>query len=242
MAKLTKRKQIILDMLEEVAQPCEPIQAIELLKKISEKCSKFDETLECHMRLGINVKHADQQVRSTVVLPEGTGKTIRIAVIAKGEKIKEAEAAGADAVGTEDLIEKIQGGWMEFDTLIATPDVMAMVSKLGRVLGPRGLMPSPKTGTLTFDVGQAIKEAKAGKVEFRADKQGMIHVPLGKMNFEKDALMKNFAALVDAVIKVKPSAAKGTYIRTVYLTTTMGPGIKLETSGLAQDVKSFLAA
>jgi large subunit ribosomal protein L1 len=193
------------------------------------------------MRLGINVKHADQQVRSTVILPSGTGKTVRVAVVAKGEKVREAEEAGADAWGAEDLLDKIQGGWMEFDTLIATPDAMAMVSKLGRVLGPKGLMPSPKTGTLTFEIGKAVKDAKAGKVEFRADKQGMIHVPLGKMDFTPDDLMKNFASLTDAVIRVKPATAKGTYMKTVYLSTTMGPGIRIETNQLGTEIKPYLA-
>ena len=242
MSKLTKRKKTMIEMLEDIEQPCSSMDAIGLLKKINAECSKFNETMECHMRLGINVKHADQQVRSTVVLPEGTGKTVRVVVVAKGEKVKEAQEAGADFAGTEDIIEKIQGGWLEFDTLIATPDAMGMLSKLGRVLGPRGLMPSPKTGTLTFDVKQAVKEAKAGKVEFRADKQGMIHVPLGKMDFTAEKLMNNYATLVDAVLKAKPSTAKGTYVKSVYLTSTMGPGIKIETTGLAQEIKSYLAA
>lgn len=242
MARITKRSQVLLELLEEVEQPCHPMDAIKALKTINEKVSKFNETLECHMRLGINVKHADQQVRSTVVLPSGTGKLVRVAVVAKGEKVNEAKDAGADAWGAEDLLEKIQGGWLEFDTLIATPDAMAMVSKLGRVLGPKGLMPSPKTGTLTFEIAKAVKDAKAGKVEFRADKQGMIHVPLGKMDFTEDALMKNFAALTDAVIRVKPSAAKGTYMKAVYLCTTMSPGIKIETNQLANEIKPFLGS
>jgi large subunit ribosomal protein L1 len=242
MSKVTKRQQVILEMLEEVEQPCNPLDAIKALKTINEKVSKFDETMECHMRLGINVKHADQQVRSTVILPEGTGKKIRVAVVAKGEKVKEAETAGADEWGGEDLIEKIQAGFLDFDTLIATPDIMGQLSKLGRVLGPKGLMPSPKTGTLTFEIGKAVKDAKAGKVEFRADKQGMIHVPLGKMSFTEDSLIKNFAALTDAVIRVKPSAAKGTYMKSVYLTSTMGPGIKVETNQLANEIKQYLVS
>lgn len=242
MARITKRSQIILELLEEVEQPCNPLEAIKILKKVSEKVSKFNETMECHMRLGINVKHADQQVRSTVVLPSGTGKVVRVAVVAKGEKVKEAEEAGADAFGAEDLLDKIQGGWLEFDTLIATPDAMAMVSKLGRMLGPKGLMPSPKTGTLTFEIGKAVKDAKAGKVEFRADKQGMIHVPIGKLDFDEDALMKNFASLTDAVIKVKPSTAKGTYIKAIYLCSTMGPGIKVETNQIGNEIKQYLVS
>ncbi|MFH0702090.1 MAG: 50S ribosomal protein L1 [bacterium] len=241
MSKLSKRKQKILDLLEEIDQPCSGIQAINQLKRISESISKFNETLECHMRLGINVKHADQQVRSTTVLPSGTGKNVRVAVIAKGEKVKEAEEAGADFVGAEDIVEKIQGGWLEFDTLVATPDAMGMLGKLGKLLGPKGLMPNPKTGTVTFDIKKAIKDIKAGKVEFRADKQGMIHVPLGKMDFSEEALMKNFSALTDAIIRVKPAAAKGTYMKSVYLTTTMGPSIKIDTKQLNLEIKEYLA-
>ena len=237
MAKLTKRQQRLLEMLEDVEQPCTGFEAIKLLKKISEKVSKFDETLEVHMRLGINVKHADQQVRSTVVLPEGTGKTVRVAVVAKGEKLREAEEAGADYAGAEDLVEKISGGWLEFDTLVATPDAMGLLGKLGKVLGPKGLMPNPKTGTVTFDIKRAIKDIKAGKVEFRADKQGMLHVPLGKMNFTPESLMKNFATLADAVLRAKPSSAKGTYLKSVTLTTTMGPGIRIDTKQLPLEVK-----
>lgn len=241
MGRITKRQQVVIEMLEDVEQPCSAADAVNLLKKISEKTTKFNETMECHMRLGINVKHADQQVRSTVILPAGTGKTIRVAVVAKGEKVKEAELAGADAWGAEDLVEKMQGGWLEFDTLIATPDAMGMLSKLGRVLGPKGLMPSPKTGTLTFEIGNAVKEAKAGKVEFRADKQGMIHVPLGKMDFTSDNLLKNFASLTDAVIRVKPATAKGTYMKSIYLSTTMGPGIKVEANQIGNEIKQYLA-
>lgn len=241
MAKLTKRQKKILELLEEVKQPATGEEAIKQLKKINAEVSKFDETLECHMRLGINVKHAEQQVRGTTVLPAGIGKTVKICVVAKGEKMREAEEAGADFVGAEDIIEKIQGGWLEFDTLIATPDAMGMLGKLGKVLGPKGLMPNPKTGTVTFDVANAIKEAKAGKVEYRADKQGMVHVPLGKMNFSEEDLMKNFATLADAVIKARPSAAKGAYLKSVYLTTTMGPSIKIDEKGLATEVKEFVA-
>jgi large subunit ribosomal protein L1 len=240
MAKTTKRQKKILELIEAKDQPCTGSQAIEVLQEVSKEVSKFDETLEVHMRLGIEVKHADQQVRSTVVLPSGTGKTIRVAVVAKGEKMKEAEDAGADIVGAEDLVEKIQGGMLDFDVLVSTPDAMGMLGKLGKVLGPKGLMPNPKTGTVTFDIKNAIKELKAGRVEFRADKQGMVHVPIGKMSFTKDALMKNYAALADAVIKAKPSAAKGTYLKSVYLATTMGPGIKLDTKQIASEVKEAL--
>ncbi len=240
MPTITKRKQKILDLLEDVEQPCSGMAAIQALKKVSKELSKFDETLEAHLRLGIEVKHADQQVRSTVVLPEGTGKETRIAVVAKGEKVKEAEEAGADIVGSEDLVEKIQGGFFEFDKLVATPDAMGMLGKLGKLLGPKGLMPNPKTGTVTFDIKSAIKELKAGRVEFRADKQGMVHVPLGKMSFTEEALMKNFAALTDAIIKAKPSAAKGTYLKSVYLASSMGPGIKIDTKQLPFEIKEYI--
>ena len=240
MAKITKRQQKILELLEEREQPCTGAEAIETLKKVSKEVSKFDETFEVHMRLGIEVKHADQQVRSTVVLPSGTGKKVRVAVVAKGEKMKEAEDAGADIVGAEDLVEKIQGGFFDFDVLVATPDAMGMLGKLGKALGPKGLMPNPKTGTVTFNVNDAVKELKAGRVEFRADKQGMVHVPIGKASFTQDALMKNYAALSDAIIKAKPSAAKGTYLKSVYLSTTMGPGIKIDAKQIAAEVKEAL--
>ena len=192
------------------------------------------------MKLGINVKHAEQQVRGTTVLPAGTGKTVKICVVAKGEKMAEATAAGADFVGAEDIVEKISGGWLDFDTLIATPDAMGLLGKLGKVLGPKGLMPNPKTGTVTFDVKKAIADAKAGKVEYRADKQGIIHVPLGKMSFSEEDLVKNFAAVADAVIKAKPSATKGTYVKSVYLTTTMGPSIKVDDKNVASEVKALV--
>ena len=192
------------------------------------------------MRLGIEVKHADQQVRSTTVLPAGLGKTVRVCVIAKGNKVQEALDAGADFAGTEDIIDKISGGWFEFDTLIATPDCMGMLGKLGRVLGPKGLMPNPKTGTVTLEVGKAVKDAKAGKVEFRADKQGMIHVPIGKIEFSEEDLVKNYATLAEAILKAKPSAAKGVYIKSAFLTTTMGPSIKLDSKNIASEVKELV--
>lgn len=240
MPALTKKKQRTIELLEDVEQPCSGKHAIAALKKVSKELSKFDETFEVHLRLGIEVKHADQQVRSTVVLPAGTGKKVRIAVVAKGEKIKEAEAAGADIVGAEDLVEKIQGGFFEFDKLVATPDAMGMLGKLGKVLGPKGLMPNPKAGTVTFDIKGAISELKAGRVEFRADKQGMVHVPVGKMSFTEEDLMKNFAALADAVLKAKPSAAKGTYLKSVYVATTLGPGIKIDTKNLPAEIKEYV--
>ena len=220
MAK-TKRQKKIEEIMADFQQPAALADAMTMLQKVSTEVAKFDETVECHMRLGIEVKHADQQVRSTVVLPAGLGKTVRVCVIAKGAKASEAKEAGADEAGAEEIIEKIENGWFEFDTLIATPDAMGMLGKLGRVLGPKGLMPNPKTGTVTFDVAKAVKDAKAGKVEFRADKQGMIHVPIGKVKFANEDLLKNFATLAEAVIKAKPSAAKGTYLKSVFLTTTL---------------------
>ena len=240
MAKLTKKQQKMQELLEGFEQPTTGLEALKKLKEISESVSKFNETVECHMRLGIEVKHADQQIRSTTVLPAGLGKTVRVCVIAKGNKVDEAKEAGADFAGTEDIIEKIETGWFEFDTLIATPDCMGMLGKLGRVLGPKGLMPNPKTGTVTLEVGKAVKDAKAGKVEFRADKQGMIHCPIGKVQFSVDDLMKNYATLAEAIIKAKPSSAKGTYIKSAYLSTTMGPGIKLDTKALPAEVKDYL--
>ena len=240
MAKLTKRQKKINEMLADFAQPTSAMAAIEKLQEIASATAKFDETLEVHMRLGIDVKHADQQIRSTTVLPAGLGKEVRVCVIAKADLVAAAKAAGAEEAGSEEIIDKIAGGWFEFDTLIATPDMMPKLGKLGRVLGPKGLMPNPKTGTVTVDVARAVKDAKAGKVEFRADKQGMIHVPLGKMKFSADDLMKNFATLADAVIKAKPSAAKGTYLKSVYLTTTMGPGIKLDAKNTPAEVKEYV--
>ena len=240
MTKLTKKAKQVLEMLENVNQPTTGVEAIKVLKDISAKSSKFDETLELHMKLGINVKHAEQQVRGTTVLPAGTGKTVKICVVAKGEKMAEATQAGADFVGAEDIVEKITAGWLDFDTLIATPDAMGLLGKLGKVLGPKGLMPNPKTGTVTFDVKKAIADAKAGKVEYRADKQGIIHVPLGKMSFSEEDLVKNFAAVADAVIKAKPAATKGTYVKSVYLTTTMGPSIKVDDKAVAAEVKALV--
>jgi len=240
MAKITKRQQKVNELLEGFEQPSTITAAVAKLQEISKAVAKFDETVECHMRLGIDVKHADQQIRSTVVLPAGLGKEVRVCVIAKGPKVTEATEAGADYAGTEDIIDKISGGWFEFDTLIATPDCMGMLGKLGRVLGPKGLMPNPKTGTVTLDIANAVKAAKAGKVEFRADKQGMIHCPVGKIQFSTEDLTKNFATLADAILRAKPSSAKGTFVKSVYITTTMGPGIKLDSKGLAAEVKEIV--
>ncbi|MDR7483731.1 MAG: 50S ribosomal protein L1 [Armatimonadota bacterium] len=203
-----------------------PEEGIRLVR--STASAKFSETIEAHLRLGVDPKQADQQVRGTVVLPHGTGRSVRVAVFAKGEKAREAEAAGADVVGAEDLIEKIQGGWLEFDVAVATPDMMGLVSRLGRILGPRGLMPNPKAGTVTMDVGRAVRELKAGKIEFRLDKTGIIHVPIGKASFTEAQLLENFAALIDAVVRARPASAKGQYLRSVTLAATMGPGVRID--------------
>ena len=241
MSKLTKKQKKIAEMMEGFNQPCaNAIDAITKLQEVAKETCKFNETVECHMALGIDVKHADQQVRSTTVLPAGLGKTVRVCVIAKGVKATEAKEAGADEAGAEEVIEKIAGGWFEFDTLIATPDCMGMLGKLGRVLGPKGLMPNPKTGTVTLDVAKAVKDAKAGKVEFRADKQGMIHVPIGKIQFTSEDLVKNYVTLADAVLRAKPASSKGVYLKSVYLTTTMGPSIKLDNKNVATEVKENL--
>ena len=203
----------------------DPEEAVTLVKQTAK--AKFDETVEISVRLGVDPRHADQQVRGTVVLPNGTGKTKTVLVIAKGPKAEEATAAGADFVGAEDMIAKIQGGWFGFDVCIATPDMMGLVGRLGRVLGPKGLMPNPKTGTVTMDVTKAITETKAGKVEYRVDKTAIIHCPLGKASFSEQQLTENLRTLMDAIIKAKPSASKGTYVKSAVISSTMGPGIKL---------------
>lgn len=241
MSKLTKKQKKMQEMLEGFVQPATAVDTIKKLKEISKEVSKFNETVECHMRLGIDVRQADQQIRSTVVLPAGLGKTVKVCVIAKGPKATEATEAGADFAGAEEIIEKISGGWFDFDTLIATPDCMGMLGKLGRVLGPKGLMPNPKTGTVTMDVAKAVKDAKAGKVEYRADKQGMIHCPVGKIEFSEEDLLKNYATLADAILRAKPASAKGTFVKSIYLSTTMGPGIKLDPKNLAAEVKDLMA-
>jgi len=206
----------------------DPETAVSTFKQMP--IAKFDETVELHIRLGIDPKQADQQVRGTVVLPHGTGKSVRVLVFAKGEKVKEAQEAGADYVGLEEFVEKVQGGWMEFDTAVATPDVMNVVGRLGRVLGPRGLMPNPKAGTVTFDVGRAVREIKAGKIEYRVDKFGILHVPLGKASFSAEALLENLTTFLNAVVRAKPSSSKGQYLRSITLKSTMGPGIKIDPS------------
>lgn len=207
--------------------------AIGLVKKTA--VAKFDETVEAHIRLGVDGRHADQQVRGAVVLPHGTGKDVKVLVFAKGDKLAEAEAAGADHVGGEELVPRIQNdGWVDFDVVVATPDMMGVVGRLGRVLGPKGLMPNPKAGTVTMDVAKAVKEIKAGKIEYRLDKTNIIHVPLGKASFSEDQLADNFQTLIGAINKAKPSAAKGQYLKSVTLSSTMGPGVKLNTAKLAQ--------
>jgi len=209
--------------------------AIPLVQKV--KYAKFDETVDMSLRLGVDPKHADQMVRGTVVLPHGLGKSKRVLAIAGGEKQKEAQDAGADVVGGEEMVEKIQGGFMDFDAVVATPDMMRAVGRLGKVLGPRGLMPNPKTGTVTTDIAKAVKEIKAGKVEFRVDKTGIIHAPLGKMSFAGDALVANAHALVDSIVKAKPAASKGKYLKSVTVSSTMGPGVRIDTTHIDVAVK-----
>ncbi len=204
----------------------EPVEAMDLVQKAAP--AKFDETVEAHIKLGVDSRHADQQVRGAVVLPHGTGKTVRVLVFAKGDKATEAEQNGADYVGSEDLVNKIQKeNWFEFDVVVATPDMMGVVGRLGRVLGPKGLMPNPKAGTVTMDIAKAIADIKAGKIEYRLDKTNIIHCPIGKVSFGTEKLHDNFHTLIDAVVKAKPSAAKGQYLRSVTVTSTMGPGIKI---------------
>lgn len=201
-------------------------EAIDIVLKTAQ--ANFDETIDLAVRLGVDPRHADQQVRGTVVLPHGTGKSVKVLVFAKGEKAKEAEAAGADYVGAEELVAKIQNeNWFDYDVVVATPDMMGVVGRLGKILGPKGLMPNPKSGTVTFDLDKAIKEIKAGKIEYRVDKAGIIHVPIGKKSFGKEKLLENFRAVMDAIIKSKPAAAKGQYIKSVVLSSTMGPGVKV---------------
>jgi large subunit ribosomal protein L1 len=203
-----------------------PGEAIAAVKQL--QSAKFNEAVEVHIRLGVNVRHADQQVRGTMVLPNGLGRDVSVAVFAQGDKAREAEAAGADAVGGDDLADRVSGGWTDFDVAIATPDMMPVVGKLGRILGPQGKMPNPKVGTVTEDVGRAVEQAKAGRVEYRTDRTGIIHLVIGRSDFEDRKLLENYAALVDEVVRAKPAAAKGRYIRSITLTTTMGPGIHVD--------------
>ena len=205
-------------------------EAISLVQKIA--YAKFDETVEVSMKLGVDPRHADQMVRGTVVLPNGLGKSKRVAVIASGEKVKEAQEAGAEEVGGEDIVERIAGGWMDFDAVVATPDLMRSVGKLGKVLGPRGLMPNPKTGTVTFDVAKAVKEIKAGKVEFRVDKSGIIHAPCGKVRFDEKSLSENARSLIEAVLRAKPASSKGKYVKSISISSSMGPGVWVDETSL----------
>lgn len=204
----------------------QPAEAVDLLKKLS--YVKFDPTVELHMQLGVDPRHADQMVRGTAALPAGTGKSVRVLVFAQGEKVGEAERAGADFVGLDDMIKQVNEGWLGFDVAIATPDVMSKVASLGRRLGPRGLMPNPKTGTVTFDVGKAVNEVKAGRVEFRVDRTALIHIPIGKLSFSDEQLMQNLTAAIDAIVRAKPSGAKGQYVKSVTLCSTMSPGVRLD--------------
>jgi len=205
-----------------------PAEAVTLLKEL--QTSKFDETVEVHMRLGVNVRHADQQLRGTVMLPHGTGRTATVAVFAQGDKAREAEEAGADVVGAEDLAQRIQDGFDDFDVAIATTDLMPIVGRLGRILGPQGKMPNPKVGTVTMDIGKAVEESKAGKVEYRTDRHAIVHLVIGKTGFDEHALLENYAAVIDELIRAKPSAAKGRYLRSITMASTMGPGIKIDPS------------
>lgn len=203
----------------------DPSEALSLIKSMPK--GKFDETVEISVRLGVDPRQSDQQIRGAVVLPHGTGRTVKVLVFAKGEKVKEAEEAGADKVGSDDVVDEIQKGWLDFDVAIATPDMMGVVGKLGKILGPKGLMPNPKTGTVTMDVAKAVKDSKAGKIEYRVDKTAIVHVPIGKVSFDSNKLLGNFRTIMDALMKAKPSAAKGTYIKSVVVSATMSPGIKI---------------
>jgi large subunit ribosomal protein L1 len=219
-----------------------PLEAVRTLKEL--EGTKFDETVEVHFRLGLNVRHADEQLRGTLMLPHGTGKEVRVAVFAEGEKAREAEEAGADVVGSADLAQRIEGGFTDFDVAIATPDLMAVVGRLGRVLGPRGLMPNPKTGTVTAEVGKAVSDAKAGKLEYRTDRGANVHVSIGKKSFSERNLLENYAALVEEIVRAKPAAAKGRYIKGITLTSTMGPGLHVDparTRGIAEELEEEAA-
>jgi large subunit ribosomal protein L1 len=217
-----------------------PAEAISLIKQLSH--AKFDESVEVHVRTGLNVRHADEQLRGTIALPNGLGKDVKVAVFAQGEKAREAEEAGADVVGAEDLAEKIQGGFDDFDVAIATPDLMPVVGRLGRILGPAGKMPNPKVGTVTMDVGKAVEESKAGKVEYRTDRHAIVHLVIGKRGFDERRLLENYAAVIEELIRAKPSAAKGRYIRSVTFATTMGPGVKVDPSRTRDIVEEPVAA
>jgi large subunit ribosomal protein L1 len=220
-----------------------PLEAIRILKEL--EAARFDETVEVHFRLGLNVRHADEQLRGTLMLPHGTGKDVRVAVFAEGEKAREAEEAGADVVGSADLAQRIEDGFLDFDVAIATPDMMGVVGRLGRVLGPRGLMPNPKTGTVTFEVGKAVADAKAGKLEYRTDRGANVHVAIGKKSFDERKLLENYATLIEEIVRAKPAAAKGRYIKGITLTTTMGPGLHVDptrTRGIVEELEEAAAS
>ncbi len=228
MAKVGKKYRAAAAKVDELKQ-YPPQDAVKLVKDAA--YAQFDESVEIHIRTGVDPRHADQVVRGSAVLPAGTGRTRRVVAFAQGDKAREAEAAGADVVGADELVQRIQGGWTDFDVAVATPDMMGVVGRLGKILGPRGLMPNPRSGTVTPDVGRAIREIKGGRVEFRVDRTGVIHVPVGKVSFGEDRLLQNVGALVDAVVRAKPTGAKGTYIETVTLASTMGPGVKVDVPG-----------
>jgi large subunit ribosomal protein L1 len=224
MPKRGKKYRDSVKLIDRMAQ-YEPAEGVKLVREVAK--ANFDETIEAHIRLGVDPRRSDQQVRGAVVLPHGTGKTKTGLVFAMGEKARQAEQAGADYVGGEDMAEKIQSGWLDFDAAVATPDMMSVVGRLGRILGPRGLMPNPKAGTVTFDVAKAVNDIKAGKVEYRVDKSGIVHIPIGKASFEEEKLMSNLEVLADAIVKARPAAAKGTYVRSVALAPSMGPSVRL---------------
>jgi large subunit ribosomal protein L1 len=241
MAKATKNYEKAAGQIEDRLYTMD--EAIETLQKV--RFAKFDETCELHMRLGVDPKHADQMVRGTVVLPNGLGKSKTVCVIASGEKLREAEQAGAEFVGGEELVEKIQGGWIGFDACVSTPDMMKAVGKLGRVLGPRGLMPNPKTGTVTFDVAKAVSDSKAGKLEYRTDRGANVHLAIGRKSFDQRQLLENYATVIEEIVRAKPAAAKGRYIRSITLTSSMGPGIHVDpqrTKGIAEEQEGAEAA
>ena len=227
MAKHGKRYQQARDAIDPETH-YHPARAIGMVR--DQELTRFDATIEVHLRLGVNVRHADQQLRGTISLPHGTGRTVRVAVFAQGDKAREAEEAGADVVGDDDLVARIQGGWTDFDVAIATPDMMAAVGRLGRILGPAGKMPNPKSGTVTFDIGKAVAEVKAGKVEYRTDRAGIIHLGIGKRSFEEHQLVENYGAVLEEILRAKPAAAKGRYLKSITVTQTMGPGVRVDTA------------
>lgn len=229
MAKRSRRYEEMMEKYDR-SNLYQPKGALDIVKELSS--ANFDESVELAVNLGVNPKHADQNIRGTVVLPNGTGQEVKVIVFAKGEKVKEAEEAGADIVGGEELAEKIENGWLDFDLAVATPDMMSVVGKLGRILGPKGLMPNPKAGTVTFDLEKSIKEFKAGKLEYRVDKNGVIHLPIGKASFSTEDLMENFKKIMDVLVRERPAASKGKYLRSVTLSSTMGPGVRVETGSI----------